>query len=80
MIMKTIYDFSNGETRQEPLNDADLAALPSAEQIARDNLCASIVALEAQVTPRRLREAVLGADAGWLAALEAQIASLRAQL
>lgn len=35
--------------------------------------------LEAQITPRRLREAVLG-DNGWLAAKEAEISALREQL
>jgi len=39
-----------------------------------------ISALEATVTPRRLREAVLGVDGGWLAAINAQIDALRAQL
>jgi hypothetical protein len=39
-----------------------------------------IVVLERQITPRRLREAVLGADGGWLKAQDAKIAALRAQL
>ena len=39
----------------------------------------AIAALEAQITPRRLREAVLG-DNGWLAAKEAEIAALRASI
>ena len=39
-----------------------------------------IAALESGVTPRRLREALLGADGGWLAGINAQIAALRAQL
>lgn len=39
-----------------------------------------IAALESTITPRRLREAVLGTDAGWMATLDAQIAALRAQL
>jgi len=33
--------------------------------------------LEAQQTPRRIREAILGKDAGWLAALDTQIATIR---
>lgn len=41
---------------------------------------AQIRQLETQQTPRRLREAALGADGGWLAALDMQIASLRASL
>ena len=41
---------------------------------------AQITALEATVTQRRLREAVLTSEgAAWLADLEAQIAALRAQ-
>lgn len=39
-----------------------------------------ILELEAQVTPRRLREAALGTDGGWLANIEQQIAALREQL
>jgi hypothetical protein len=39
-----------------------------------------ILAIEAQVTDRRVREAVLGLDEGWLAARNAEIAALRAQL
>ena len=39
-----------------------------------------IATLEAQVTERRYREAVLGTDNGWLADIDAQIAALRAQL
>lgn len=36
-----------------------------------------IAELERQITPRRLREAVLGIDDGWLAGLEKQISKLR---
>lgn len=39
-----------------------------------------INAIEATVTPRRIREAVLGIDNGWLADIDSQIAELRAQL
>lgn len=39
-----------------------------------------ILALESQVTQRRLREAVLGTDNGWLSDIESQIAALRSQL
>lgn len=40
----------------------------------------AITALEAEVTQRRIREAVLGTDNGWLADLEAEIAVLRGQM
>lgn len=39
-----------------------------------------IVVLEYQQTPRRIREAALGIDNGWLAGIEAQIVALRSQL
>lgn len=39
-----------------------------------------IALLEASVTDRRIREAVLGIDNNWLAGVNDQIASLRAQL
>ena len=43
-------------------------------------ILAQIAALEDQVTQRRLREALLGADGGWLASVNMQIAGLRASL
>lgn len=39
-----------------------------------------IVALENQITNRRLREAVLGIDGGWLFNINEQIKNLRGQL
>lgn len=36
--------------------------------------------IEAQITPRRLREAVLGTDGGWLEAKNAEIQKLRESL
>jgi hypothetical protein len=49
---------------------------PSANQLILNQ----IGGLEATVTPRRLREAVLGTDGGWLAGVNTQIAALRAKL
>lgn len=54
---------------------------PGAAQANRiASVKAQIAALEAMQTPRRVRDAVIGADGGWLAGLEKQIAALRAQL
>jgi hypothetical protein len=39
-----------------------------------------IIALETLVTPRRMREATLGIDNGWLADIDAKIANLRLQM
>lgn len=49
---------------------------PTPAQIA----LAKIAALESSVTDRRIREAVLGIDSGWLAALNAEIVALRKEL
>lgn len=62
-----------------------LAAVPIYEaeqerQAARAVLLDQIAELEAGVTQRRIREAVTGQDGGWLAARDAEIAVLRAQL
>lgn len=57
-------------------NVPDPADEPTPNQI----ILSSIAALEATVTPRRSREAVLGLDNGWLKNLNDQIAALRAQL
>lgn len=42
-----------------------------------DNITDQIIAIERTVSNRRLREAILGTDNGWLAATEAKIADLR---
>ncbi len=43
-------------------------------------ILSQIATLEATISERRKREAILGTDNGWLAGIEAQIAALRAQL
>jgi hypothetical protein len=46
----------------------------------RAKIKADIAALEATITPRRQREAILGTDNGWLANVDLEIAELRGQL
>jgi len=41
---------------------------------------AEIAAIETTITLRRIREAILDTDSGWLANVELQIAELRGQL
>ena len=53
----------------------DRPALTSNQMIIQQ-----IAALESTVTQRRIREAALGTDGGWLLALDGQIAALRANL
>lgn len=75
-----------GEVRQVPLTEAELAEIEAARpalaaEAARKAILAEIAALEATVTPRRLREAALTeAGKAWLADVDAQIAVLRASL
>lgn len=60
----------------------DLAACEAivlAKQIKEAKL-AQITELEAQVTPRRIREAVLSGDNSFIAGIDAQIAEIRATL
>lgn len=53
----------------------------SADQSTSNALTLSKIAeIEASVTDRRIREAVLGIDGGWLKALNDQVAALRAQI
>ena len=47
---------------------------------AKNRIKDDIAALEAEITPRRTREAILGTDNGWLADVELQIGQLRQQL
>ena len=54
--------------------------LSSQAQIEANRVLNEIIALEATITPRRTREAILGTDNGWLVAQDAAIAALRAQL
>jgi hypothetical protein len=46
----------------------------------KDQLTIQIATLERTITPRRLREAVLGIDNGWLSNMEEKITALRNQI
>jgi uncharacterized protein with PIN domain len=47
---------------------------------SEQNVLSQIAKLEATITLRRQREAILGTDNGWLADVNAQIVALRAKL
>ena len=51
-----------------------------AAAVSKASLDQQITALEATMTPRRIREAANGTDNGWMKSLDAQIATLRIQL
>lgn len=74
-VLPNLVAFIGGEIG-DSIIDGVLVKQPAPERDIR----AEISALESTITPRRLREAVLGTDAGWMATLDAQIAALRAQL
>ncbi len=58
-------------------NDGDFSA---PEPDAQSVILKQIRTIEASITIRRTREAVLGIDNGWLADIESQIEDLREQL
>ena len=63
---------------EETQREADYLA--DQAHIEANRVLNEIIALESSITPRRTREAIVGTDNGWLAAQEATIAALRAQL
>ena len=56
-------------------NTASTVTVSSNESVLK-----SIFDLEATITPRRLRDSILGTDSGWLESIEAQISALRTKL
>lgn len=65
------------------VNDGKLTEMPDAPAATEHPNAAvyrEISAIEATITPRRLREAVVGTDGGWLADADARIAALRSKL
>jgi len=58
----------------------DAVEAKAAAEKPRLEILSQISALEATVTPRRIREAVRGSGKAWLDGVDDQIAALRAQL
>jgi hypothetical protein len=61
-------------------NDALAAAQAQKVEDEKAKIKADIASLEATITPRRTREAILAIDTVWLADVELQIQELRGQL
>jgi hypothetical protein len=61
------------------ISDAEAEAITAANNPAPNPILLEILRLEASVTPRRLREALIG-DNGWLSGVEDEIARLRGEL
>jgi hypothetical protein len=66
-------------TAEEEL-EWDARELAFAQALPKIKIKAKIAELEASITPRRQREAILNIDTSWLADVELQIAQLRQQL
>lgn len=63
------------------ITEDEAATLQASKQLTGNSLTLRKIAeLEATVTDRRIREAVLGIDNGWLAGVNDQIAALRKSL
>lgn len=69
---EVIFDHDPGTPEQLAKAFPNYAAL-----MARSDTLRQIGMLEASVTSRRMREAAIGADGGWLAKVDQQIADLR---
>jgi len=63
---------------EEAARDTQEAAIEA--ELPKLVIKGQITMLESSITDRRQREAILGIDNGWLAAKNAEIAALRAQL
>jgi hypothetical protein len=63
---------------EEIVRDAEETAF--AKELPKTEIKAKIATLEATITPRRTREAILAIDTTWLADVEIQIGQLRQQL
>lgn len=64
----------NIQTSEETIDNSFVSE--SLKEANEDKL-KQIYLLEAEITDRRKREAILGTDNGWLAAKEAEIATIR---
>lgn len=77
-----IHDDMDGEALLLPIWPQGMVQITQAEAEALLappplTLAQQISALEATITPRRMREAALGIDNGWLKNVDAEIAKLR---
>lgn len=75
------FDLISGIKSSRPYTKQEMDEISCVDTgSAADVIRQQIVELEVQQTDRRIREAVLGIDGGWLARLDEQIVDLRTQL
>jgi len=83
IVVDTLNDFPNlinasvGGVVGDSWNGVEIVKKPRDE---KSKIKSDIAALEATITPRRTREAILAIDTVWLADVELQIGQLRQQL
>jgi len=75
-----LFDAERQNKEIVPGPDGGPVAIAPDPPTADEEIKRQILVLESQQTPRRIREALLGVDGGWLAGVESQIEALRAQL
>lgn len=63
-----------------PISDDDLAVHRAAARDSRDAIGQQIAELEAMITPRRMREAILSGDSSFIESIDVKIAALRGAL
>jgi len=63
-----------------PLSEAEVWAHQNPPLSRHDQALAEIAALESQITPRRIRDALLGTGVDWLKNQETKIAAARGRL
>jgi hypothetical protein len=81
--MERLHKMVNGE--QVPLTEQEEAELraewaANAQRAIKDKIRGQIAILEAQITSRRIREAILSGDNTFIQGIETQIQALRNQL
>lgn len=73
-------DFAPEATDEQKAQAAQIVTAFDVEKVEHNaGIDAQIAALEATVTPRRMREAIRGYGKAWLDAVDTQIVNLRAQ-
>lgn len=77
-MQKQTYNCSTGQMTESAISQEEIDAIPTVDPNAI--IMEQILAIEGTITQRRIREAVLGTDAGWLSDREDEIAALRVQL
>lgn len=81
-MIKTVVNVSTGEVSRVELTPQEIAEIQSHGEDAKQNILKQISALEAQQTPRRIREAATwNRDSiNFLKEIDRQISTLRNQL